>query len=70
VEHSDEPLERAIEGIERGRMSWTWGLSDEERIEAARSLRAWMEERYGPLELPFPHDAEIVWHAYDAPGDA
>jgi SAM-dependent methyltransferase len=69
VEHSDEPLGRAVEGIEQGRMSWTWGLADEERREAAQALRGWMEERYGQLEAPFPRDTEIVWHAYDLPRD-
>jgi SAM-dependent methyltransferase len=69
VEHSDEPLGRAVDGIEQGRMSWTWGLSDEDRVEAARSLRSWLEERYGALDRPYPHDTEIVWHAYDLPTD-
>lgn len=65
VDRSAEPLAVAVENVERGRMSWVWGLSDEERRAAASDLRRWLEERHGPLDAPFPQDTEIVWHAYD-----
>jgi ubiquinone/menaquinone biosynthesis C-methylase UbiE len=69
VEHTDEPLAESMRGIEEGRFSWLWGLGEEERRAAARRLRPWLEERYGPLDAPHPHDTEIVWHAYDLPQD-
>jgi SAM-dependent methyltransferase len=69
LEHSDEPLSVSLHGIEQGRFSWLWGLDEGERRRAARRLRAWAEDRYGPLEAPYPHDAEVVWHAYDLPAD-
>jgi SAM-dependent methyltransferase len=69
VEHGDEALGESVEDIEEGRFSWVWGLDERERRTAAARLRSWLEERYGPLDTPFPDDYEIVWHAYDLPGD-
>jgi ubiquinone/menaquinone biosynthesis C-methylase UbiE len=65
VEHSDEPLGVMVEGVEAGRYSWLWGLDEEERRAAARELGAWVEERYGPLDVAHSHDTTITWHAYD-----
>jgi SAM-dependent methyltransferase len=67
VDHSEEPLGIAVDGIDEGRNSWLWGLSEDERRAAAREVRSWLEERCGPLDAPHPHDTEIVWHAYDLP---
>lgn len=67
VEGGEEPLATEVEGIEANRYSWTWGLSDEERLAAVAELRPWLEERFGDLHAPHPHETEIVWHAYDLP---
>jgi SAM-dependent methyltransferase len=69
IEHSDEPLGVTVEGVEAGRYSWLWGLDEQERRSAARELGPWLERRFGPLDVPHPHDVTVTWHAYDAPTD-
>lgn len=59
------PLERLIEGIERNVFSWTWRMTDDERVAVAGGLRPWLEERYGRLDVPFQTGSAISWHAYD-----
>jgi hypothetical protein len=35
---------------------------------AVPRMRAWAEERYGDLTVPFEPEAELGWRAYDLPG--
>ena len=60
-----EPLMELIEGIEGNVFSWTWHMTDQERTAIAEGVRPWLEERYGPLDVPFQHEAPVTWHAYD-----
>jgi SAM-dependent methyltransferase len=61
----DEPLSMHVAGISEGRWAWTWPLSGPERAAAASGLEAWLEERFGRLDIPRPHQSTITWHAYD-----
>jgi SAM-dependent methyltransferase len=67
VERGEAPLATDVDGIAANRYSWTWNLSDDERLQAAAELRPWLEERFGDLHAPHPLETEIVWHAYDLP---
>lgn len=67
VERSDDPLEAFLDGIERNLYSWTWRVPDDARLAAARHLRPWAKERFGPLDRPYPFEQQIVWRAYDLP---
>ncbi len=64
----EEPLSEFLRGIERNHYSWTWPLSDEERLRALEVVRAWAEERYGPLDRPMASQIDVVWRAYDLAG--
>jgi SAM-dependent methyltransferase len=65
--HEEEPLAAYLDGVEGNLFSWTWPLSDEERSRAVAAVRPWAEERFGPLDRPYPHDHDVVWRAYDLP---
>jgi ubiquinone/menaquinone biosynthesis C-methylase UbiE len=53
--------------IESNRRSWTWSMTDEERISAVREVRAWVTKRFGdPGQAPLPAPP-IRWHAYRRP---
>jgi SAM-dependent methyltransferase len=65
---SEEPLGRFLDGIEANRYSWTWPVPDDVRSAAVRKLRAWTEDRFGPLDTPVRFETEIVWRAYDLHG--
>jgi len=46
-----DDLEHFVRGIEANRYSWTWAVTDAAaRAEAAADVRAWAEERWGPLD--------------------
>jgi SAM-dependent methyltransferase len=64
-EHSEVPLAEAVEGLRANRYSWTWPLTETERLRAADELATWLEDRFGDLAAPHPDDASVVWHAYD-----
>jgi SAM-dependent methyltransferase len=63
-----ENLGGFVDAIEEGRWSWTWPVPEATRVRAARELRAWAEERFGPLDRPRRYEREMVWRAYDLPG--
>ena len=65
VDHDEEPLSHTVSELEANRFSWTWPLREDERLAAIARLRPWLDERYGPLDAPFPYDTVITWHAYD-----
>jgi ubiquinone/menaquinone biosynthesis C-methylase UbiE len=65
VDHGEKPLSHMVAELEANRFSWTWPLKEYERLSAIARLRPWLEERYGPLDAPFPYDTVITWHAYD-----
>jgi SAM-dependent methyltransferase len=60
-------LDEFIEGIEENRYSWTWRVSEDERLRAAAQIRPWATERFGPVEEAGPFKQAHVWHAYDLP---
>jgi SAM-dependent methyltransferase len=46
-----DDLEHFVRGIEENRYSWTWAVADDAaRSKAAADVRAWAEERWGPLD--------------------
>lgn len=66
---SEEPLEEFLRGIEENHFSWTWPLTDQERLGALGVVRRWAEETYGPLDRPMPMEADVLWRAYDLRAD-
>ncbi|MGE5227873.1 MAG: class I SAM-dependent methyltransferase [Planctomycetaceae bacterium] len=58
-------LEGYLRALEDSRYSWTWKADPDLVRRAAAEVRAWAEERWGPLaEVPEdPH--EVAWRAYD-----
>jgi SAM-dependent methyltransferase len=54
-----------LDRMERGVYSFTWTVTDEERVQATAGVRAWAEERFGSLVAPRPTRREIVWRAFD-----
>jgi SAM-dependent methyltransferase len=60
-----QPLSAFIDGIERNRYSWTWRVPPEELARVVPRVRAWAEQRFGPLDRTPPHRFELVWRAYD-----
>jgi SAM-dependent methyltransferase len=66
VEH--QPLSVFLDGIERNRYSWTWRVPPSELARVTPEVRAWAEERFGPLDRSPTHRFELSWRAYDLPG--
>jgi SAM-dependent methyltransferase len=62
-----QSLATFLDGIERNRYSWTWRVPENDLARVAPEVRAWAEDRYGPLDEPPPHTYEIHWRAYDLP---
>jgi SAM-dependent methyltransferase len=62
-----QPLSVFLDGIERNRYSWTWRIPAEDLARVAPEVRAWAEERFGPLDHTPPHRFELAWRAYDIP---
>jgi SAM-dependent methyltransferase len=65
----EEPLEEFLTGIERNHYSWTWPLTDKQRLGALAAIRSWAEETYGSLDRPMPMEVDVIWRAYDLPED-
>jgi SAM-dependent methyltransferase len=66
---TEEPLERFLDGIDRNHYSWLWPLTDEERLRASAAVRAWAEQRFGPLDRATRARGDALWRAYDLPAD-
>jgi SAM-dependent methyltransferase len=63
-----DSLEDFMDGIVRNRYSWTWRVQDPTVLaRVADDVRAWAQERYGPLDRYPEETYEIVWRAYDLP---
>jgi SAM-dependent methyltransferase len=63
-------LDVFMDGIAGNRFSWTWRIEDPELLERlAADVRAWAEERFGPLDRVPRARYEVVWRAYDLPAD-
>lgn len=68
VEVGRDSLEHFMDGIVHNRYSWTWKVKDPTMLAGlADDVRAWAEERYGPLDRYKEEPFEIVWRAYDLP---
>lgn len=56
-----------MNALEQNRHSWTWSMSEPDRLRTAAEVRAWAEARFGPLDQ-LPHQRyEVAWRAYDLP---
>jgi ubiquinone/menaquinone biosynthesis C-methylase UbiE len=56
-----------FDAIESNLFSWTWPLSDEQRLAAVQEVRAWATDELGdPARTPLPI-GPIRWHAYRRP---
>lgn len=66
-EEAEERLDEFIDEIEANRYSWTWPVDEEVRLDAARDLRVWAAERFGPLDMPRGEAPITIWRAYDLP---
>ncbi|MFN2543231.1 MAG: class I SAM-dependent methyltransferase [Actinomycetota bacterium] len=62
------PIGAFITFFEGAVFSWTWGVSEERRKQAADAVRPWAEERFGSLDEPVDMDRSIRWRAYDLLG--
>jgi SAM-dependent methyltransferase len=60
-----QSLATFLEGIERNRYSWTWRVPERDLSRVAPEVRAWAEDRFGPLDQSPPHAYEIRWRVYD-----
>ncbi|HEX6843783.1 MAG TPA: class I SAM-dependent methyltransferase [Actinomycetota bacterium] len=60
-------VEDFLRGLEENRYSWTWPIDGVVRVRAAREVRAWAEEEYGPLDAIEPAAYEVRWRAYRLP---
>src|SRR5262249_7037316 len=45
-----KPLSVFLDGIQQNRFSWTWRIPPEELVRVEPQVRAWAEERFGPLD--------------------
>jgi SAM-dependent methyltransferase len=61
-------LAEHIDRLEAGLYSWTWGIDDATRRDAADDVRAWASAEIGPLDVPQRRFGEIRYRAYDLPG--
>jgi SAM-dependent methyltransferase len=66
-EEVDEPLVGFVDGMRDGLFSWTWGVEEKARREAADRVRAWATEELGPLDRARTRETEIAFWAYDLP---
>ena len=66
-ERSSLTLSSYIDQLEQNVFSWTWSLDDDTRVGAARAVRAWASDRFGPLDEPRHIETEIRWRAYELP---
>lgn len=64
-EEVEEPLETFLQGMREGLYSWTWGVEEPTRLEAAERVRAWAEEELGALDEVRTREVEIAFWAYD-----
>jgi hypothetical protein len=63
-----DSVEHFMSGIVHNRYSWTWKVRDPTMLAGlADDVRAWAEERYGPLDRYREEPFEISWRAYDLP---
>jgi ubiquinone/menaquinone biosynthesis C-methylase UbiE len=60
-------VERFLTDIEDGHYSWTWPVTDERRLQAARRLRSWLVRRFGNLGRPVEAQFAAEWWAFDLP---
>jgi SAM-dependent methyltransferase len=67
LERSPVVLSTYIDQLEQNVFSWTWSLDDETRVAAARAVREWATDRFGPLDDPRHLETAIRWRAYDVP---
>ena len=65
---TDASLDGFLRDASNRTFSWTWRVSDGALARAVPRMRAWAEERYGDLTVPFEPAAELGWRAYDLPG--
>ncbi len=63
-----QPLSVFLHGIEANRYSWTWRVPADELARLAQEVRAWAQERFGPLDRTPPHRFDLAWRAYDLAG--
>jgi SAM-dependent methyltransferase len=64
----EDALGEFLDGIERGRYSWTWQVPDDIRRRVTAELRPWAAERFGPLDEVRRSTLPQFWRAYDLPG--
>jgi SAM-dependent methyltransferase len=60
-------LAEFVAGIDDDLYSWTWPVPEDVRRRAGAEVRAWAEQRYGPLDEPETYEHATVWRAYDLP---
>jgi ubiquinone/menaquinone biosynthesis C-methylase UbiE len=58
-------LQAFLEAIEDNRFSWTWRTPERVFHEAAAEVRAWAQDRYGPLDEVPPEEHPVSWRVYE-----
>lgn len=56
-----------LDALEQDRHSWTWSMSERDRLRVAGEVRAWAEDRFGPLDRVPRQRYDVIWRAYDLP---
>jgi SAM-dependent methyltransferase len=64
-ERAEQSVGEFVAQMGEGLHSWTWGIDEEARREAAAEVRRWALERFGTLDPPEARDVAIEWRAYD-----
>jgi ubiquinone/menaquinone biosynthesis C-methylase UbiE len=59
--------EEALWAIETNLMSWTWELTNEARVAAAREVREWVTQTYGDPAAAAIASAPVQWRCYRLP---
>jgi SAM-dependent methyltransferase len=66
-DEGEDTLGEFLDGIEHGRWSWTWPVPEDVRERAAKELRPWATERFGPLDRIERYELASIWRAYELP---
>jgi SAM-dependent methyltransferase len=65
MDHEVLSLPAFLDALEGNRFSWTWRTPERVFHEAAAEVRAWAQDRYGPLDEVPPEERPVSWRVYD-----
>jgi ubiquinone/menaquinone biosynthesis C-methylase UbiE len=65
TDHDVLSLPAFLDAIEGNRFSWTWRTPERVFHEAAAEVRAWAQDRFGPLDEVPPDERPVSWRVYE-----